>query len=341
MKILGKNPSGSRLEKIRLAPNYHDGAFRNIEHTDVMRKGVSMAKLMKDFINKPKSTEPSVPLPWVKTDLNAIPSGSTRLVWFGHSSYLLSSNGFTILVDPTFSGNASPVSFFAKAFEGTNNYSAEDMPAIDLLLLTHDHYDHLDYDTVRKLDKKVKKIVTSLGVGQHLEYWNIDPSKFTELNWWEETSVTENVKLTATPARHFSGRGTRRGKTLWSSFVIDLFGTKIFAGGDSGYDNSFRIIGEKYGPFELAILENGQYNLNWPYIHMMPEEVILAAKDLRAEWLLPVHWGKFSLSLHDWNEPAKRVVKAARVSGQQIITPRIGELVTLGDNRSWPEWWEI
>jgi L-ascorbate metabolism protein UlaG (beta-lactamase superfamily) len=183
--------------------------------------------------------------------------------------------------------------------------------------------------------------VTSLGVGQHLEYWKINPSKITELNWWEETLVHEQVKLTATPARHFSGRGTRRGKTLWSSFVLELFGIKIFAGGDSGYDNSFRIIGDKFGPFELAILENGQYNKNWPYIHMMPEQVVLAAKDLRAEWLLPVHWGKFALSLHDWNEPAKRVVKAAGESGQKIITPRIGELVTLGENRSWPQWWEM
>jgi L-ascorbate metabolism protein UlaG (beta-lactamase superfamily) len=341
MKVFGKNPSGTRLEKIRSAPNYQDESFRNLEKTEVMLKGVSMVKLMKDFINKSKATEPPSPLPSVKTDLHSIRSGSTQLVWFGHSSYLIASNGFTILVDPVFSGNASPFTFFAKAFRGSNNYSVDDMPDIDLLLLTHDHYDHLDYSTVRQIDRKVKKVVTSLGVGQHLEYWKISPSKITELNWWQETIVDEQVKLTATPARHFSGRGTRRGKTLWSSFVLELFGTRIFVGGDSGYDKSFHTIGEKFGPFELAILENGQYNKNWPYIHMMPEQAVLAAKDLNAEWLLPVHWGKFALSLHEWNEPAKRVVNAARESGQKIITPRIGELVTLGENRSWPEWWEM
>ncbi len=305
-----------------------------------MLKGVSMVKAMKDFINRSKSTVPSSPLPSVKNELGSLTPGKQQLVWFGHSSYLVSSNGFTILVDPVFSGNASPFSFFAKAFEGSNIYAAEDMPEIDLLLLTHDHYDHLDYSTVCKLDHKVKRIVTSLGVGQHLEYWNIDPQKITELNWWEEIIVTDQVKLTATPARHFSGRGTRRGKTLWSSFVIDVHGTRIFAGGDSGYDQSFRKIGEKFGPFELAILENGQYNKNWPYIHMMPEEVVMAAKDLGAEYLIPVHWGKFALALHDWNEPANRVVKAARLASQHIITPRIGEIVTLGEKRSWPEWWE-
>ena len=340
MKVFGKNPSGRRLEKINAAPNYHNGAFLNIENTEVMLKGVSMVKAMKDFMNKPKSTVPSSLIPSVKNDLGSLTPGKPQMVWFGHSSYLVSSNGFTILVDPVFSGNASPFPFFAKAFEGSNIYSADDMPHIDLLLLTHDHYDHLDYSTVCKLDKKVSQIVTSLGVGQHLEYWNINPEKITELNWWEETSAASHIKLTATPARHFSGRGTRRGKTLWSSFVLDLHGTRIFAGGDSGYDQSFRKIGEKFGPFDLAILENGQYNKNWPYIHMMPEEAVAAAKDLGAEWLIPVHWGKFALSLHDWNEPAKRVVKAARLAGQNIITPRIGEIVTLGEDRYWPEWWE-
>lgn len=341
MKVFGKNPSGKRLENIRTAPNYQNGEFRNIEDTQVMLKGVSMIKVMMDFISKPKSTLPSAPIPSIKNDLDFPANEKPRLVWFGHSSYLVSSKGFTILVDPVFSGNASPFSFFAKAFEGSNIYSADDMPEIDLLLLTHDHYDHLDYSTVQKLDKKVKRIVTSLGVGQHLEYWNIDPAKITELNWWEEKYITGEVKLTATPARHFSGRGTKRGKTLWSSFVLELHGTKIFAGGDSGYDTSFRKIGEKFGPFELAILENGQYNKNWPNIHMMPEEVIMAAGDLGARWLMPVHWGKFSLSLHDWNEPARRVLNAAREAGQDIITPRIGEIVTLGESRIWPEWWEI
>ena len=339
MKVFGENPRGKRLERIQASENYRKGSFVNVEPTDVMRKGVSMIRITKDFINKSKNTEPSRPIPSVKTDLNTLNASIPQLVWFGHSSYLISSNGFTILVDPVFSGNASPVGIFAKSFEGSNVYSADDMPEIDLLLLTHDHYDHLDYLTILKLDHKVKKIVTSLGVGQHLEYWDIKADKITELNWWEEISIDKDVKLTATPARHFSGRGTRRGKTLWSSFVLEIHGYKIFAGGDSGYDESFKKIGEKFGPFDLAILEDGQYNKNWPNIHMMPEECVQAAKDLKAGWLLPVHWGKFSLSLHDWDDPVKRVVKAAKLADQRIITPRIGEIVNLKEDKVWPEWW--
>jgi L-ascorbate metabolism protein UlaG (beta-lactamase superfamily) len=341
IKVFGKNPSGHRLKRIESSANFRNGAFQNIEETEVMRKGVSTLKVMRDFLTKPKSTTPSSAIPSVKTDLKNIETGSPIIVWFGHSSYLIKSKGFNILVDPVFSGTASPFSFFGKAFDGSNIYSEDDMPEIDLLILTHDHYDHLDYRTVLKLEKKVNKIITSLGVGEHLEFWHINPSKITELNWWESTVINDDIHITATPARHFSGRGTRRGKTLWSSFVLQLHGNRIFAGGDSGYDKSFKEIGDKFGPFQLAILENGQYNQNWPYIHMMPEEVIKAAQDLRASTILPVHWGKFSLSLHDWNDPINRVVKAAKDANQPILTPRIGEVVAIDEYREWPVWWDF
>ncbi len=339
MKIFGQNPRGKRLQIIQAANNFRNGSFANIEETVLMRKGVSTIKVLKSFINKQKTTEPTGIVPHVRTDLKKLDADKPQIVWFGHSSYLICSAGFNILVDPVFSGNASPFPLFAKAFKGSNCYGVEDMPDVDLLVLTHDHYDHLDYTTITRLDKKVTRIVTSLGVGQHLEYWGINAAKITELNWWEKTIVNNQIQLTATPARHFSGRGIKRGATLWSSFILDLHGKRIFIGGDSGYDSSFVTIGEKYGPFDLAILENGQYNENWPDIHMMPEEVVLAAKDLNAASLLPVHWGKFSLSLHAWNEPAQRVVKAATSAGQTIIMPRIGEVVTLSQKREWPEWW--
>jgi L-ascorbate metabolism protein UlaG (beta-lactamase superfamily) len=215
------------------------------------------------------------------------------------------------------------------------------MPGIDVLIQTHDHYDHLDYISVSALRPKVKKIVTTLGTGSHFEYWGYDPAIITELDWWETTSIAAGIKLTATPGRHFSGRGIMRGKTLWAGFILKTPAHTIYIGGDSGYDTHFKEIGSKYGPFDIAILECGQYNAHWPHIHMMPEETAQAAVDLNAKRLLPVHWAKFTLALHPWNDPIKRVVKKAAALNLPITTPEIGEPVVIG--KSYPEahWWEL
>jgi L-ascorbate metabolism protein UlaG (beta-lactamase superfamily) len=341
MRIFGKNPSGVRLSRIQNSPNYANGAFQNPVPTVVTLKEASLFKMMKEYFNRPGTTAPPGVLPSVRTDLRSLPGGKPVIVWFGHSSYLLSVAGLNILVDPVFSGNASPFTFFGKSFPGSDVYGVADLPDIDIVVLTHDHYDHLDYKTIRLLGNKAKHFYTSLGVGSHLEFWGISGEKITELDWWEQVRIAGVITLTATPARHFSGRGITRNKTLWSSFVLKIQGYSIFLGGDSGYGEHFKTIGDQHGPFDIAILESGQYGKNWPYIHMLPEETVAAATALGAKALLPVHWGKFSLSLHPWNEPIERIVRSAADSGLALATPLIGEPVILDTAYPQKTWWEF
>lgn len=338
--IYGKLPSGDRLKRIQTSPNYKKASFQNISKTNAMAEDVSFFKTMKDFWRKPKSVTPHSALPFVITDLKKINTKQPTIIWFGHSSYLIYINNKTILVDPVFSGNAAPVSFMIKAFKGANEYSVNAMPEIDILILTHDHYDHLDHRTLIELNSKVKKIVCSLGVGSHLEHWGITKNKITELDW-DETFEDKDITLTTTSARHFSGRGITRGQTLWSAFILKTKTQNLFLGGDSGYDKHFKEIGEKYGPFDLAILESGQYNKSWPHIHMMPEETVQASIDLKAKVLLPVHWGKFALAMHPWNEPIKRVLKKATELNVIVTTPMIGEPLIIGEPLPESVWWEI
>jgi L-ascorbate metabolism protein UlaG (beta-lactamase superfamily) len=180
-----------------------------------------------------------------------------------------------------------------------------------------------------------------LGIGAHLEYWGISPDKFVEFDWWEGEKRPDGIEVVATPARHFSGRGFKRAKTLWASFVLKIHGYSIYIGGDSGYEQHFKQIGEKYGPFDIAMLECGQYGKDWPYIHMFPEQVAIAAKDLNAKVLFPVHWGKFVLSTHDWDDPVKRVVKAALENNINVTTPMIGEPIVLDTIYPKQTWWEL
>ena len=338
--VFGKNPSGEKLKRVESSANYSEGVFQNVEPTEVMRKGASSVKMLKDFLNKPATTVPTQALPSVQTDLTLLPGDVPTIVWFGHSSYLIKSKELAILVDPVFSGHASPISIFGKEFPGTNVYGVNEMPNIDVLVLTHDHYDHLDYETIKQLHPKVKKVIAPLGVDAHLEHWGVPVEKITSLNWWEDVLVGDSVKLTATPARHFSGRGFARGKTLWSAFVLNIHGYSIFIGGDSGYDSQFKKIGEKYGPFDIALLECGQYGEDWPSIHMLPEEVPLAAKDLGAKVLMPVHWAKFALAYHAWNEPIERLLQQAEQHQVRVVTPKIGEPLLVGENMPTEKWWQ-
>ena len=346
--VLGKAPAGLRLQRIRRSSNYNGKNFQNLVDTPVSREGVSMFKMLRDLSRRPANTAPPKPIPSIHTDLQNLPDGEASLVWFGHSSYLLKIDKVHILVDPVFSGNASPVSIFAKAFPGSNVYGVKDMPAtIEAVLLTHDHYDHLDYKTILELKTRTKHFYTSLGVGAHLEYWGIEPEKITELDWWESTTLGD-LTLTATPGRHFSGRSLKRGGAIWSAFVLQASlsdhsraGYRLFLGGDSGYEQHFKTIGDRFGPFDLAILECGQYNENWPYIHMMPEETVQAAKDLKATTLMPVHWGKFTLAMHPWDEPVRRVTAAAARVGLPITTPRIGEIVKINQHYPNEAWYDF
>lgn len=323
-KVFGKTPSGERLKRVERSPNYRNGVFQNLEHTPVMRESASYPKLMQKFFNRPKDVRPNQPVASVRTDLKTM-SDDLQIVWFGHSSYLVHFKGINILVDPVFSGHASPVKFFGSSFPGSDVYSVEDMPNINILILTHDHYDHLDHKTILQLKTKTRHVYAALGVGAHLEFWGYEPEMISEFDWNEGEKISDKISITAMPARHFSGRLFTRGKTLWTAFVLELFGKRIFIGGDSGYGTHFKTIGEKFGPFDVALLECGQYGDDWPFIHMKPEETVQAAFDLKATRFIPVHWGKFALAMHPWTEPIKRVVKEAREKDMPISVPKIGE----------------
>ncbi|MBK9544149.1 MAG: MBL fold metallo-hydrolase [Bacteroidetes bacterium] len=339
MKIFGKNPTGSRLQRIEQSPNYRNGQFQNVEQTSVMAD-VSFVKILKEYFSKPSSVQPQGELPTTKVNLMTLDDAKPVIVWLGHSSYYFSFKGFRMLVDPVLSGNASPFSGIGKAFKGSDVYSVEDFPQLDVLLITHDHYDHLDYKTVLKLMPGVKRIITALGVGSHLEYWGIESKKITELDWWEIVNINSEIKLSASPSRHFSGRLFKRAKTLWASFVLEIYDQKIYLGGDSGYGKHFKMIGEKYSGFDLAILDSGQYGKGWPLIHMIPEETVQAGKDLNASVVLPVHWSKFVLSVHPWNEPIKRFVRAAEQAEFKTVTPMIGQPLWYQESAAIPAWWE-
>lgn len=339
-KQFGKAPAGDRLARITQVPGYRDGAFQNLSPTPVMLPGKSVLDLAREYFKPAINRKPDHTLPSVQTDLRSLPNDVPTVVWFGHSSYLIMIAGRTVLVDPVFSGNASPVAFFGKNYPGSNVYAVEDLPEIDVLLLTHDHYDHLDYDTVVKLIPKVGRVVTSLGVGAHLESWGYDSALINELAWHETTSVADVLTFTALPARHFSGRLFKRGQALWSSFVLQAPEHTLYLGGDSGYDTHFKAIGDAYGPFDLAILECGQYGTNWPYIHMLPEQTAQAALDLRAKALLPVHWAKFTLALHPWTEPIERIRVRAEELNLPLITPQIGQPFSVGKPFTSKPWWK-
>jgi len=340
-KFFGKYPTNGRLARILKSPNYRHGVFQNLTPTEVMPKEVSKIELFKKFMNKSKNNTPQHAIPSLKTDLKNLSAGTPTIVWFGHSSYFIKSKDINILVDPVFSGHASPVSFMIKAFEGANSYGVDDMPEIDILILSHDHYDHLDYETIMKLIPKVKKFYVALGVGEHLEYWGVKSEKIVEFDWMECHKISDDISLTATPARHFSGRSLTRAKSLWVSFVLNIHGYKLFLGGDSGYDTHFKMIGEKFGPFDFALLENGQYNTDWPDIHSLPEETARIAQDLNVKAFMPVHWAKFALAFHDWNEPIIRLKHQLEGKNIKMATPMIGEPVVL--DKTYPDsvWWEV
>src|SRR5688572_27065968 len=250
-----------RAQRINNSVNFKNGSFANLSPTKMKPDDVSYVTMIRKSLNRPNASRPDHSLPVVKTNLKNLSSPTPVIVWFGHSSYLIHYKGKNILVDPCFSGYASPFSFMVKAFDGANSYSADDMPAIDLLIITHDHYDHLDVHTVRELAPKTKSVCTSLGVGDRLADL-LPGTSISELDWWESASF-DHIHITACPARHFSGRGLKRNGSLWSSFVVKLDGYSIFAGGDSGYDYFFKEIGDRSGPFDIALLECGQYNDMW------------------------------------------------------------------------------
>ena len=338
----GKRPSGNRLELIKKSPNYRNGSFQNLSLTPDLTEGASLFSVMKEFLlNDNKSKRPNQNIPTKKTNLLQLDPTENTVVWFGHSSYFIQIDGKKILVDPVLSGSASPLSFTNKAFNGTSIYKTDDFPEIDYLFISHDHWDHLDYKTIMKLKTKIKTIITGLGTGAHFEHWGFNTNTIIEKDWNETVVLEDGFIVNTVPARHFSGRSFIRNKALWTSFVLKTPTSKLFIGGDSGYDNHFAEIGKQFGPFDLAFLENGQYDKSWKYIHMTPNEVLQAAVDLNAKALFPVHSSKFVLANHDWNEPLSKITELSKATDIHLITPLIGEKILLSEKKDFPKWWEF
>lgn len=337
----GALPAGARLERIKKSPNYKNGRFHNAVPTAMMTSDKGAMEMWREFLfNGSKRLRPAGPLPSVKRDLHALAPKESAIVWFGHSSYFIQTEGKRLLVDPVLSGRASPVPFTTKAFDGTNVYTVADIPEIDVLFITHDHWDHLDHPTVAGLRVKVKKVICPLGVGAHLERWGYDPAIIVEGDWGDKVDLGGGFTAYTLPARHFSGRAFRRNATLWASFAVATpGGYKIYMGGDSGYGPHFKEIGEKLGRFDIAMVENGQYDKAWAQIHMMPEEALLAAQDLRAARVLPVHNSRFCISNHDWDTPLKTITALAGGLRGKLLTPVMGSIINLKNPDAGQDWW--
>ena len=341
-KKFGKHPEGERLERVQRSPNYADGTFRNqVEAPQPVKRTNRFFSLLRHVFKKTDHLGPKQPIPSVKTDLKALDPNRDTIVWLGHSSFFLTLGGQRILIDPVFSDHAAPFSSFNKAFAGTTVYTASDMPEIDYLMISHDHWDHLDYQTVTELESSVRNVVCALGVGAHLEYWGYAKEKIREGDWYDAINLREGFAVHVLPARHFSGRTLTRNKTLWAGFAMVTSDRSVFISGDSGYGPHFAEIGRRFGGFDLVILENGQYNSRWRHSHMFPEETARAAVELGAKALIPDHSGKFTMARHPWDEPLKRLSEASRNQPYRFLTPVIGEPVFLDDNeQSFAAWWE-
>lgn len=338
----GQSSSGERLERIKNSPNYKDGKFHNQTPTPTFAEGYSFwGEIKKQITQKRPGRYPVDTIPFIKSDLLHIPLEEDVLVWFGHSSYFIQVNGVKFLIDPVLSGKISPVSGSDKSFKGANEYAVSDLPPIDYLIISHDHYDHLDYETVKDLQKKTSYVICGLGVGAHFEYWGYKKEQLYELDWWDSLTIKNNNVVYALPARHKSGRTLKQNATLWASYLIKKGDKKIYFSGDSGYDLHFKQIGDKFGSVDLALLENGQYDSAWHYVHMLPEETIQAALDLNARRLIPIHNSKFVLANHTWDDPVKKVAALSKTKNVRLLTPRIGEVFHLNDStQAFAEWWE-
>jgi L-ascorbate metabolism protein UlaG (beta-lactamase superfamily) len=340
--IFGGTTSKEEIQAFSKSENFAQGKFSYPIPTPMDMDLKNTLKVMKEFALGGPRRKPSKPIP--VTAFNPLDSqnkGQARITWFGHSAFLLELEGKTILIDPMFGRAPSPFPIFGnKRYSRKLPLAIEQMPLIDAIIFSHDHYDHLDYGSIMKLKNKVKMFFVPLGVSKHLERWGIDKAKINELDWWNEAAF-EGISLVCAPARHFSGRKlNNRDSTLWCSWVIKGEEHTIYYSGDSGYGPHFEEIGKRFGPFDLTLMECGQYDKRWASIHMMPEETVQAQLDVRGQLMIPIHWGAFTLSLHEWTDPVERICKAAKEQNVAVATPRIGESVQIGSSE-YPRstWW--
>ena len=317
-------------ERIQASPNYRDGMFQNQEPTPQFTGDTASTRgtLWRFLTVKDTLRVPSEPMPAVKTDLKSIPTDSDWLVWFGHSSYLFCLNGKRYLVDPVLKPEW-PATLMMKPFAGTDIYRPEDLPDIDVLIITHEHWDHMEYATLRDIRERVNTVICPLGIADYLRYWGYADEIITEMDWYEQYPISNiQSSITCLPSRHFSNRLLgKRNQTLWASFMVEAGGRKVYIGGDGGYDKRFREIHEQFDSIDLAFLENGQYNANWKYIHTTPEDLEKVIMELQAKQVFTVHHGKFALSVHPWSEPDSVAHNIATKHNINLLDAPIGTVV--------------
>jgi L-ascorbate metabolism protein UlaG (beta-lactamase superfamily) len=327
---LGGKLSGERLLRARRSPQWRDGRFANPMATRTLVPGGVGEMLRRQFSGR-EVRYPRRPIPVDRrtaADYETPPASGLRVTWMGHATTLIEIEGLRVLTDPVWSERVSPSSAIGPRRFFQPPIALAELPPIQAVVISHDHYDHLDMATVRVLAARGAVFFVPLGVGAHLERWGIPPSQFRELDWGQEATLG-GVRFTCVPSRHFSGRLPRENSTLWSSWVIAASQHRVFFVGDSGYFEGFRDIGSEYGPFDVALVSSGAYSPQWPLIHMTPEEVVEAAVGAKARLLIPIHWGTFNLAFHEWNEPAERAVAEAERRGVPILVPKPGERVEL------------
>ncbi|RTQ45398.1 hypothetical protein EJV47_24980 [Hymenobacter gummosus] len=337
----------TKADKARYARSghYQDGEFKNLVPTETMTGGSTLGVLWRFIFSKTPHAEPDAPLPLHPLDslgLARKTAETVRVTWFGHSASLVELAGQNLLLDPMLSVDMGPLSWVTpKRYNPMVAIAPEQLPRIAAVLISHDHYDHLDYQTIRRIKDKTAHFVVPLGVGAHLRRWGVAEGKIHELDWNDSLQLPGGLTVVSQPARHFSGRGlTNRNSTSWSSWVMKTATRRVFYSGDGGYGPHFQAIGQKYGPFDLALMECGQYDQNWSQIHMMPEQSVQAALDVRARTYMPVHWGAFTEAHHAWNEPVTRAWAEAQRRQLPITTPELGQPVTLGYPLPQLRWWQ-
>ena len=337
LPVFGARPEGDRLDRMRRSPQWDGAAFRN---PLPMQSMGSPGTILEWFFGGRETRQPSEPVPTVartRADFDA--PTNLRLTWLGHGTTLVELEGRRVLIDPVFSRNASPGPLFGVARFFEPPLPLAEVPDLDAVVLTHDHYDHLDAATVRQLAPTVPRWVCPLGVGAHLERWGVPADRITEHDWWDEAEVN-GLRLVCTPARHFSGRFLDdRNRTLWCGWAILGETYRVYATGDGGFGPHFAEVGDRFGPFDATLAEIGAYNQGWADVHMGPEQAVQAVQDARGGLLVPVHWGTFNLAFHGWTEPAERIVVAAQAAGVPLVVPRPGEPVEPAAPQPIERWW--
>ncbi len=339
LKSFGGTLSGGRLERARRSPNFKDGKFVNPVSSNKLEPG-SFWAMMKDQLFGDEQRVPAREVPVVfRTASDYASAPALRVTWIGHATTLIEIEGRRVLTDPIWSERASPSTWVGPRRFHPPPIPLAELPPIDVAVISHDHFDHLDMATVKQLAARGTRFAVPLGIGVHFEVWGIGPDRVMELDWHESADVA-GLTVTATPARHYSGRNPLRSdETLWASWVIAGPTRRVFFSGDSGYFDAFSAIGTKYGPFDVAIVKVGASHWTWADIHMQPEDAARTALDVRARLLVPVHWGTFNLAFHAWNEPPDRVLTAARAANVPIVVPRPGDFIEPAIAKAGAEWW--